>query len=288
VEKIEQVILVGVTGPGENTAALRFAAEEAARLGATVCIVHAVHDVIPPPAANPLISYQVPWNEVGNRVVSEAVEEFRALHTGTLEATSVARHGHPVGVFTELSSGASLVVLQHRDLSALHRVFTGSTVAGVAAHAHCPVMSIPPAWTPAHSPGRVTVGVHENGLPASVLAEALAQAALRGWALRVEHAWKLDPAYDDIIMARDHEWRDQAETALRTTLERLTHEHPDVPVEVEVRHQWPADALVELSATSNLLIVGRHSHHALAPRRIGSVARALLRTAECPLMVVPV
>jgi Universal stress protein family len=81
VEKSEQVILVGVTGPGENTAALRFAAEEAARLGAAVCIVHAVHDVIPPPAAKPLISYQVPWNEVANRVVSEAVEEFRALCT---------------------------------------------------------------------------------------------------------------------------------------------------------------------------------------------------------------
>jgi nucleotide-binding universal stress UspA family protein len=102
------------------------------------------------------------------------------------------------------------------------------------------------------------------------------------------HAWKLDPAYDDIITARDPEWRRAGEAALTASLEQMTDQYPGVPVEVEVRHQWPADALVELSATSNLLVVGRHSHHAPAPQRLGSIARAVLRSAKCPVMVVPV
>jgi nucleotide-binding universal stress UspA family protein len=286
-EDRRQSVVVGVTGPGENLAALRFAAEQARRLGADVVIAHAVHELRPPPAANPLISYEVAWDEVGNRVVSDALHELQALDDD-LEASTVARHGDPVHVLSELSSRASLVVLQHRDLSPVHRIFTGSTVAGVAAHAHCPVTSVPARWTASASPGAVTVGVHEDGLPAAVLALAAAEAAARGCTLRVMHAWKLDPVYDDIISARLEEWQSRLEATLASALEDVRHEHPDVPVEVEVRHDWPADALAELSEASDLVVVGRHTHHLADPRRLGSIARAVLRTATCPVTVVPV
>ena len=280
-------VIVGVTGPGENLAALRFAADQAHRLGTDVLVVHAMHELRPPPAANPLLSYEVPWEEVGNRIVAAVTDELRSLRED-VEVSSVARHGDPVKVLTELSGTARSVVLQHRDLSPLHRIFTGSTVAGVAAHAHCPVTSVPVGWSPSDSPGRVTVGVHENGLPRGVLALAFAEASARQCPLRVVHAWKLDPVYDDIISAREDSWRSEAEATIRSTLEEMRHGHPDVPVEVEVRHQWPADALVELTDTSDILVVGRHSHHLLGPRRVGSIARALLRTAKCPVTVVPV
>jgi nucleotide-binding universal stress UspA family protein len=286
-ESGRQHVVVGVTGPGENTSALRFAADHAHRRHADVCVVHAMHELRPPPAANPLLTYDVAWDEVGNRIVRDAVEELQGLD-GDIVTTTVARHGDPVHVLTELSSSASMVVLEHRDLSTLHRIFTGSTVAGVAAHAQCPVTSVPAGWQPSESPGRVTVGVHEDGLPAGVLAEAFAEAAARRWSLCVAHAWRLDPVYDDIVVSRDGAWGARAEAAISSSLAELGAEYPDVTVEVEVRHQWPADALVELSTVSNLLVVGRHHHHAPAPRRIGSIARALLRTAKCPVTVVPV
>jgi nucleotide-binding universal stress UspA family protein len=280
-------VVVGVTGPGENSSALTFAADQAHRLDADVCLVHAMHELRPPPAANPLLSYDVSWDEVGNRIVDDAAEELKALDSD-LTTRTLARHGDPVHVLSELSETASMVVLQHRDLSAVHRVFTGSTVAGVAAHAQCPVTSVPAGWRPSQSPGRVTVGVHEDGLPARVVAEAFAQAAARQWSLCVAHAWRLDPVYDDIVIARDGAWRARAEAAIRSSLEELRQQYPDVPVDVEVRHQWPADALVELSAAANLLVVGRHHPHVATPRRLGSIARALLRTAACPVTVVPV
>lgn len=107
----ERPVVVGVTGPRDNDAALRFAADEARRLGVGVSIVHAVH---------------------GRRPVDEALEMFRSRY-GDVEATALVRHGHPVKVLTELSSSARMVVLQHRELSSLHRIFTGSTLMGVAA-----------------------------------------------------------------------------------------------------------------------------------------------------------
>jgi nucleotide-binding universal stress UspA family protein len=280
-------VVVGVTGPGENSSAMLFAADQAHRLDAEICLVHAIHDLRPPPAANPLMSYDISWDEVGNRIVDDAAQQLKALDSDVPTRT-LARHGDPVHVLSELSGTASMLVLQHRDLSAVHRVFTGSTVAGVASHAQCPVTSVPAGWLPSESPGRVTVGVHEDGLPASVVAHAFAQAAARQWSLCVAHAWRLDPVYDDIVVARDGAWRARAEAAISSSLHELRQQHPDVPVDVEVRHQWPADALVELSTVANLLVVGRHRHHVAAPRRLGSVARALLRTAGCPVTVVPV
>lgn len=148
--------------------------------------------------------------------------------------------------------------------------------------------SVPAAWTPLQTPGPVTVGLHEDGLPTAVLAEAFGEAATRGCSLRVARAWNLDPLYEDVIVPDDDAWRGRVEAVIRAQLEQLSPEHAAVPLEVEVRHQWPADLLVELAATSDLLVVGRHRHHALAAHRIGSVARALLKSATCPMMVVPV
>jgi nucleotide-binding universal stress UspA family protein len=286
-EKDRRPIVVGVTGPGENDAALRFAADEAHRLGVGVCLAHAVREVSAPAVASPLEALELPWEELGDRIVAESLDHFRSLY-GDLEATVLARPGRPVKVLTELSIGARMVVLQHRDLSSLRRVFTGSTVTGVAANAECPVTSVPAGWTPSEKQGRVTVGLHEDGLPTPVLAQAYAEAAAAGWSLRVARAWKLDPMYEGVIVTDYEQWRHKVESVVRSAIEQLSPEHPDVPVEIEVRHQWPADLLVELSATSSLLIVGRHSHQGFVPHQIGSIARALLRSATCPVMVVPV
>lgn len=280
-------VVVGVTGPGENDAALRLAAEEAHRRGVDVCIVHAVQEAGLPPAADPVLSNDVAWKDVGNRIVAEVLEEFRSLY-GDVNATAMTRHGNPVDALTDFSSSARVVVLQHRDLSALRRIFTGSTVTGVAARAECPVTSVPAAWNPGDGPGRVTVGLDEGELPTAVLAEAFAEADARNWSLRVARAWKTDSMYEELIVTNEEQWREKVEASVRSALEQMSPRSSDVPVEVEVRHQWPADVLVELSATSNLLVVGRHNHHESRSKRVGSIARALLRSAKCPVMVVPV
>ena len=63
---------------------------------------------------------------------------------------------------------------------------------------------------------------------------------------------------------------------------------PTVPVEVEVRHQWPADVLVDDSRNASLVVIGRRGARGWIPEHLGSLARAVLRSSLCPVMVVPV
>ena len=53
-------VVVGVTGPGRETAALKFAAEWAARERAEVVLVHAYGAALPPPPPSVLMTYRRP------------------------------------------------------------------------------------------------------------------------------------------------------------------------------------------------------------------------------------
>src|SRR5436190_15037498 len=71
-------ILVGVTGRGENTAALRWAAQEAARSGRHLTLAHAVKSVLPPPPPSVLMIPE-PTFEAGRTVVDDVGEELHGL-----------------------------------------------------------------------------------------------------------------------------------------------------------------------------------------------------------------
>jgi nucleotide-binding universal stress UspA family protein len=192
-------------------------------------------------------------------------------------------------VLSRLSESADLVVLGHRHLSAARRMLTRSTTFSVAAHAHCPVVAVP-----TRSSQRVghrdvvTVGAHEHGIPEHVLRTAFEIAAGRGAGLRVLHAWHLDPEYDDIVTGRVRDdWAARVRADLLGAAERLADEFPKVDIEAEVQHQWPAEALVEASGSSQVLVVGRHHTPPHLPVRLGSLVRVVLDRAEGPVLVVP-
>jgi nucleotide-binding universal stress UspA family protein len=281
-------VVVGVTGKGENTGALRFAAEQAGREGREVVIAHAVHQVLPPPPPSVLLTYSS-LELVGSQIATEVLEELHALSSAALTASGLARPGKPVDVLVDLSADARCLVLQHRALTRLRRVITGSTVAGVATHAHCPTVSVPAGWTTDRSPSYVTVGVHETGLPGSVVEMGFSEAAARGRALRVVHAWRLDGAYEDMVAGGiGDDLRAQAQIRLHEAVSKVHSRYPDVAVEIEVQYQWPIDALLELSEDSDLLVLGRHGGMTPMPHRLGSIAHTLIGQAKCPVMVVPV
>lgn len=283
----ERPLVVGVTGAEQNTAALRFAAEQARREGCGVVLVHAAHQMLPPPPPSVLLTY-AEVDDVADRVVKEVAEEFLEIAGDAVPCTAYARQGGPVDVLVELSGEARLVVLQHRDLSRLARIVVASTANGVAAHARCPVVSVPEQWSPPDAATRVVVGVHEEGAPLEVLEAGFAAARVRGVPLRVVHAWRLDGGYEDIVSATAvDEWRGQQLESLEQALQGMRARYPDVPVEPEVQYERPADVLVEQSAQSDLLVLGRHSSRRPLPARLGSVVRTLIREARCPVMVVP-
>jgi nucleotide-binding universal stress UspA family protein len=284
-------VVVGVTGPGRETAALRFAAECTARQGADVVLVHAYGASLPPPPPSILMT-DSQAADVAAWVVKGVEEEFRELAGGSVPVRTMTVVGRPAPVLVDISRNARLVVVQHRDAHWLGRLFVGSTVNGVAAHGGCPVVSVPQEWeppAPGEQPAEILVGVHEGGAPREALAAAMEWAAASGAPVRVVHAWRLDPAYDDIVTAQvAAEWHDEQVRALQTAMADLRSKRPSVPVTVEVLHQWPTQLLVDGSATASLVVVGRHSAHWRAAPHLGSTARTVLREATSPVMVVPV
>ena len=107
--------------------------------------------------------------------------------------------------------------------------------------------------------------------------------------MRVVHAWRLDAVYDDIITPRvAAEWREEQKSLLREAVAELRSTHPDVRVELEVRHQWPSDVLVDDSQVAALVVVGRHGPRPWGPHHLGSIARTVLRESRSPVMVVPI
>ena len=281
-------IVVGVTGPGQETSALRFAAACATRDSAPVVLVHAFRSARP--AAPPsVLMTDADAAEVAERVVAEVRAELEQIAGGAVEVHAVVRPGAPARALVELGRGARLVVVQHRTSHGLGRLFVGSTVNGTAAHCACPVVSVPTGWVPEETPGEVVIGVDEGGLPRQVMEAGFAWAAATGAPVRVVHAWRLDAAYDDIITSRvAATWRDEQRTALEAAVADLREAHPTVPVVVEVRHMWPTDVLVDDSQNATLVVVGRRHPHRWVGEHLGSLARTVLRESKSPVMVVPV
>lgn len=283
----EGAIIVGVTGPQRETAALRFAADCARRDGGDVVLVHAHGTVFPPPPPSILIA-EAEVAEVAGWVVKEVGEEFAEMTEGAVPFRTVAVAGRSSHALVEVSRGARMVVVQHRDSHWLGRLFVGSTANAAAAHCDCPVVSVPDGWEPSQAPGEVVVGVHANGVPRQVLEAGFDWAVRTGAPLRVVHAWRLDPAYDDIITARvASEWRAEQVQAIESAAIDLRRSHPTVPFEVEVRHHWPAQVLVDDSQVASMVVVGRHARHGKDTSHLGAVARVVLREAKSPVMVVP-
>jgi nucleotide-binding universal stress UspA family protein len=279
-------VVVGVTGRDEDFAALRFAAEHAALIGAEVTLAHAVHTTLPPPPPSPFQASGLTL-ESGQQIVRAVAEQYEAL--AGQKCRKVVERGVPAVVLTRLSESADSVVLGHRHLSAVGRLVTRSTTFAVAAHASCPVVAVPAGFSStAGSQDVVTLGAHEKGIPDRVLRTALEVASQRGARLRVVHAWRLEGEYDDLITGRAYEdWTSTVEEGLRTSGERFADEYPEVSLEAVVQHAWPAEALVEASRSSTLLVLGRHDSAPPLPLRLGSLARVVLDHAEGPVVVVP-
>jgi nucleotide-binding universal stress UspA family protein len=283
-------MLVGVAGKGE-TALLRWASEEAGRRELPVTLVHAVGGMMPPPPPIVVLA-DGPVMEVAEALVAEAEAEYRTLRTGTAPDATIIRQGRPALVLAELSGDADLVVVGHRHLGPVRRVVTSSTATSVAAHAHCPVVVVPELWgTTGASAARgwVTVGIHETQASPGVLQAAFEAAQLHGWGVRLVHAWRADTVYDDIITRRiDPEWRERVEDEMRVAARSFLAASEVSAFEVLAVHDWPAEALTQLARESALLVVGRRGPADPFPHRLGSIARTVVRTSDCPVMVVPV
>ncbi len=281
-------VLIGIDGSEESLLAVRYGVDVARRSGCGVVLAHAVPEVVPMTPMLPLVGVDT-LEETGRQIMRLAHRAVDRLGEGTVPVEETLRIGRRVHVLDSLSEHARLLVVGHRRRTGAHHVLTASTSTGVAARAHCPVVCVPPTWAPDSRHGCVLVGVEDCAHAVEPLTAAFRAASQRRARLTVMHAWRLPSPYDDIIVTRTHgeDWQGDISRRLTVATADLRAEYPEVHVEVDVRHEPAASALATASGHADLVVVGRHGHGGPLGFRIGSVARALLREASCPVEVVP-
>ncbi|MGW8565399.1 universal stress protein [Isoptericola sp. NPDC055881] len=288
----DRPIVVGIDGSPESARALAFAVRQAERDGCSVWLINAIHEIVPVGPMLPLISGE-PLVDVGHQLLADARDRAEELSDGTVGTRLQVALGPAVDVLTAAGERARLVVLGHRTTSVVERMFTGSTTFGVVARALCPVVSVPRDLAPKPGSHHVVAAIDGSRSSAEVLEHAFAVAAQRDARVEIVHCWRLDPFYSYLVdeWSVQQEWGVQAHDIIDGLIEAAARAHPGVAHESNVEYANVADTLVRWSDGADLLVMGRHGGGALGSRMVaavlGSVTRAVLQHARCPVEVVP-
>jgi nucleotide-binding universal stress UspA family protein len=133
----------------------------------------------------------------------------------------------------------------------------------------------------------VTVGLDVPERAEQVLRAAAVEAKARGAVLYVLHTWTFPVVHDDVILTRteSEEWNAHETAEIQSAIDTLDDDFAGVPVQIAVRHGHAADALIEASRETDLLVIGRHDPLVPIGSHLGPIARAVLREAECPVLL---
>lgn len=284
----QPAVVVGVDGSAGSRRAIRFAVREAARLDAPLLLVHVVpvfRSMAPVPM---MVITPSDLIETGRTLLDRSLADARAA-APTLAVDGVLLQGRRAAHLADAAADGQLLVVGRDDRPAVERLLLGNTAAGVARRSTCPVVSVPPDWDPEPVRGVVVVGIKSTDHVEPLLTDAFAVAAARGARLVVLHAWKLPSGYDDVVSshAAVTAWNEETTEELRGLLDPWRQATPDVHLEVRVEHAYAHVALQRASEEADLLLLLRRGHGVPAAAHLGGTARSILRTATCPVRIVP-
>jgi nucleotide-binding universal stress UspA family protein len=252
--------------------------------------VHLVH-VLQLPAGEAYAGVYGGALETANTILASALDQAAELAAGEVPVTGeVVDTGWVVGDLARRTADVSLLVVQHRALGRVHRIFAGSVAKSVAGRARVPVVSVPAGWTQDSTrPPVVTAGVQHPVEAPALLRVAFEEARARKAALVVLHAWWLASGDDVVVVdpAFSYEWSGRSRHEIEPVLEPLRKEFPFVDVSVRVRHAPPVKAILDATDNSDLVVLGRRHHLLPLGSHLGPVARGVLAQSACPVMIMP-
>lgn len=284
-------ILVAVDGSEGSTAAVRYAAAEANRLGADLQILHVAPDYLPTAALYPMPLPFTPdeFHATGEAVLAEALRLAEELMDPDRITARLASGDRVAGIL-DAAAKARIVVLGNDRAPLLQRLAVGSTIGGVAARSEVPVFAVPSGWEPEPVVRSIVVAVKQyDAAPLELIEAALERAEAQRSSLQIVHVWDFPEAYGALVvgMMNFEEWAHTVDHQLRTDAADVLARHPDVEVEVLARYGQPARVLQELSAHAGLLVIARRAR-AFPVGHFGSTGRALLHESRCPVEVLPI
>lgn len=278
-------IIVGVDGSPSSNEAVRWAAQEATRQHAPLLLVLA--DVIPLGylPGNGFYQTEIDKQAMAGRAT---LAEAKLLAEGTASSVDVQTEfvtGSAIQTLLDRSKDARMLAVGSRGLGAFRSSLLGSVSTALAMHAHCPVAVIRDARVGATpDAGSVVVGIDGSATSVHAIGIAFDQASKRGVELVAVHAWMDTSQF--ALEGVDGQIAEDTEAAVFSeSLAGWHDQYPEVGVRRVLVKDRPVRQLLEESATAQLLVVGSHGRGGFTGMLLGSTSRALLHTAECPIIV---
>ncbi len=189
---------------------------------------------------------------------------------------------------TDSGAGSLMLVLGCRGIGAFAAMILGSVSRYAATHASCPVVVVRDGAEAVR--GRIGVGIRDQDGCASTLDFAFEEAALRKASLTVLYAWHaphLQIPPEDETRPAPALGIDGTVPEIRDLMAEWRAKYPGVHVTGDVVDGHPGRALADLSASANLVVLGKHGSHEHGVHGPGKVTHAVLNHAHGPVATVP-
>lgn len=269
-------IVVGVED--KQHGALRYALDEAKRVGCGVRVIHA---------------YAVPATGVGvfygidlARASQEGAEEILAGARDFVESTApvasteyAAKIGATTRVLEYESTQARSIVLGPDDNTWYDRILIGDVGSWLVTHADCPVIVVPAHWSPQET-RRTGIVVTIDGATNAhgPLTFAFAAAERGNEDLYVIHVVPTGTSSSD---------EEEIQANIAEVLAGWSEKYPTVKVIRSLVFGEVGDVFIDTTRLASLVVVGRPHGHGQPFLLARPVAVSVIREANCPVAVVP-
>lgn len=288
-------VLVGIDGSEVSASAFARGLAEAERRGVPVTALH-VWETPLWVGGVPGLSYDLtPSREESESWAATLLDDVvdkvladRPVLPGVPVRREV-RHGAPHRELLAASRDCDLVVLGGRGHGHLASALLGSVTNEVLHSAQCPVMLVPDAAAAAQPWQRVVVGIDGSRNSHQALTWAAGVARRDHLPLVVVHAWLLTtlPSRPPLPYVPPlWEYGAEADTWLRHEIERHLPDQEGLEVRHEAVHASASAALLDLTTSDDLLVLGARGRGGFSGLLLGSVAQQCARHANGTLVVV--
>jgi nucleotide-binding universal stress UspA family protein len=269
------LVAVGVDGSLEATEAARYAAAAAHARGVDLLLVHAYQ--LPPRAGALTETMVASARRAAERVGPDVLSQVRIAPDQ--EVHSVVELTTAELLLLRVSRRAALVVLGQHAFDLSNQLLTGPVISAVAASSSCPVVVVPRGWSRVGRPARaVAVALDGETSAAAALRFAFEEAELRRWPVIALHTMsRPGPSAPFVAHAVN----------IEELLAGQKEDHPDVEVSTVVTSGEPSPAILRMSGTVGLLVLGRPHRQTGLRAWAHSVPRSVLAGAQCPVVIVP-
>jgi nucleotide-binding universal stress UspA family protein len=277
-------VIVGVDGSESGVRALDWAGQIAAARSWPLQLVHVVEPYVPGLPLPSRFGISVPEG-VSAEVLRDAHRHAKDAWP-SLDVTEVSREGSPVRVLLDELTRGRMLVVGRRGIGRFAELMVGSVALASAARASGPVVVVPPTGTwSANAP--VVVGVDGSAYGEAAVELAFAEASARRARLEVVHAWDTPSpfSYDFAGYGGAAAWKIEHEVAVAEVIAGWRERYSDVEVQTIIEEGHPVAALVQHGANASLVVVGGRGHGRVADAVMGSIARAVIHHATCPVAV---